>query len=156
MAWMRRIALISAPLALLVLAGCGSKGSTTAPAACLEPVSQYLTALQAAPEPVRLPGDTAISECFTGAESPEIGRTAIKAATLLNAQARRDPGGPATVSLGYLNGAVREGASRTGGAEEDLVRRLETAARFNPRGGVLGATFERAFGKGYAAGEATG
>jgi hypothetical protein len=142
-------------LTLVLLAGCGSRGSTTASGACLEPVGGWLKALEAAPGAVRLGAETPISDCFTGAEDPGIGQTAIKAATLLNAQARRDPGGPATLRLGYLDGAVHEGTSHVP-SEADLVRRVDSAARYNPHGGSLGAAFERAFGKGYAAGEATG
>jgi hypothetical protein len=139
----------------ILLAGCGSKGSTTTPDACLEPVGVWTAALDAAPGAVRLDGQTPISDCFTGAESPDVGQTAIRAATLLNAQARRAPGGPATLRLGYLDGAVHAGTAHVP-SEADLVRRVDTAARYNPRGGSLGAAFERAFGKGYAAGEATG
>ena len=138
-----------------LLAGCGAKGSTTPPTACLDPVGQYLKALQAAPDPVRLGGETPISDCFSGTEDPDIGQTVIKAATVLSAQARRDPGGDATVSLGYLDGAVRVGTERATG-EADLARRVDTAARYNPHTGSLGVPFEHAFGKGYAAGEATG
>lgn len=139
----------------ILLAGCGSKGPTTTPDACLEPVAGWTAALDAAPGAVRLNGQTPISDCFTGTESPDIGQTAIKTATLLNAQARRDPGGPETLRLGYLDGAVHEGTARVP-SEADLVRRVDTAARYNPRGGSLGAAFEHAFGKGYAAGQATG
>lgn len=137
------------------LAACGSKGSTDAPAACLTPVSGWLTALESAPGAVRLGGDMQISSCFTGAESPDIAQTAVKAATILNARARRSPGGDGTVSLGYLDGAVHVGTAHVP-SEADLVRRIDTAARYNPHGGSLGAAFEHAFGKGYAAGEATG
>jgi hypothetical protein len=139
----------------ILLAGCGSKGPTTAPAACLEPVGGWMKALEAAPGTVRLDGQTAISECFTGTEDPAVGQTAIKAATLLNAQARRNPGGADTVRLGYLDGAVHKGTVHVP-SEADLVRRVDAAARYNPGGGSPGAAFERAFGKGYAAGEATG
>jgi hypothetical protein len=59
------------------------------------------------------------------------------------------------VQLGYLAGAVHEGTTHVP-SEADLVRRVDSAARYNPGGGTLGAAFERAFGKGYAAGEATG
>jgi hypothetical protein len=138
------------------LAACGSKGSTSAPTACLDPPGAWLSALKSAPEAVRLGGDTQISSCFTGAESPDTAQTAVKAATVLNAQARRDPGGQASVSLGYLDGAVHVGTAHVP-SEADLVRRVDTAARYNPHGGgSLGAAFEHAFGKGYAAGEATG
>jgi hypothetical protein len=59
------------------------------------------------------------------------------------------------VRLGYLAGAVHEGTSNVP-SEADLVRRIDQAARYNPHGGSLGTAFERAFGKGYAAAEATG
>ena len=137
------------------LAACGSKGSTSVSSACLEPVGAWLSALKSAPGAVRLGGDTQISSCFTGAEPPDVAQTAVKAATVLNAQARRDPGGQATVSLGYLDGALHAGTAHVP-SEADLLRRVDTAARYNPHGGSLGAAFERAFGKGYAVGEATG
>jgi hypothetical protein len=152
---MKRAIATAAVLLVGTLAACGSKGSTSAPSACLEPVGAWLSALKSAPGAVRLGTETQISECFTGAESPDIAQTAIKAATVLNAQARRDPGGQGTVSLGYLDGAVHIGTAHVP-SEADLVRRIDTAARYNPHGGSLGAAFERAFGKGYAAGEATG
>ena len=142
-------------VALALLAGCGSKGSTSAPSACLQPVGGWLNALEAAPGAVRLGGRTPISECFTGAEAPDVAQTAIRAATELNAQARRDPGGSASVRLGYLAGAVHQGTSHVP-SEADLVRRFDAASRYNPHGGSIGVAFERAFGKGYAAGEATG
>jgi hypothetical protein len=152
---MRRAVASAAVLLVSALAACGSKGSTSAPSACLEPVGAWLSALKSAPSAVRLGGGTPISGCFTGAEPPDIAQTAVKAATVLNAQARREPGGQGTVSLGYLNGAVHVGTAHVP-SEADLVRRVDTAARYNPHGGSLGAAFERAFGKGYAAGEATG
>jgi hypothetical protein len=141
---------------LVLLVGCGSSGGEAAPAACLAPTVDYLKALESAPAEVRLGGTTAISDCFTGAEDPDVGQTVIRAATELNAEARRDPGGPRTVSLGYLAGAVHKGAEQAAGADADLVRRLDAAARFSPGGGTLGAAFERAFGKGYAAGQQGG
>jgi len=152
---MRRAIAAAAVLLVSALAACGSKGSTSAPNACLDPVGAWLSALQSAPSAVRLSGQTPISDCFTGTESLDVAQTAVKAATLLNAKARRDPGGQGTVSLGYLDGAVHVGTAHVS-SEADLVRRIDTAARYNPHGGSLGAAFERAFGKGYAAGEATG
>ena len=124
------------------------------------PSAAYLGALRAAPGQVRLGSDTPISDCFgatQGAgELANVGQTVIKVATQLNARARRDPSGHETVMLGYLVGAVHEGTSHAAGADADLVRRLDAAARFAPGGGTLGAAFERAFGKGYAAGENDG
>jgi hypothetical protein len=141
---------------LAVLAGCGSDDGET-PAACLVPASDYLEALGAAPGQVRLADQTPISDCVTsGQESADlntVGQSVIQAATKLNAEARRDPSGEETVELGYLVGAVQEGAS---GTEADLVRRLDAAARFNEGGEALGAAFEHAFGRGYAAGQETG
>jgi hypothetical protein len=145
---------------LAALAGCGSSGGDATPSACLDSASAYLSALRAAPGQVRLGSDTPISECFgatQGAgELANVGQTVIRVATQLNAGARRDPGGPQTVMLGYLAGAVHEGASHSAGADSELVRRLDAAARFKPGGGILGAAFERAFGKGYAAGQQDG
>jgi hypothetical protein len=109
---------------------------------------------------VRLDGETPISDCFSATQpagdQAQVGQAVIESATELNAGARRDPGGGDTVRLGYLVGAVQEGASHASGIDADLVRRLDTAARFNPGGGTLGAAFERAFGKGYAAGREGG
>lgn len=152
---MRRAIAAAAVLLVGSLAACGSKGSTSAPSACLEPVGGWLKALESAPGAVRLAGQTPISDCFTGAEAPDVSQTAIKVATDLNAQARHNPGGAATLRLGYLAGALHQGTSHLP-SEADLVRRVDAAARYNPHGGSLGAAFERAFGKGYAAGEATG
>jgi hypothetical protein len=145
---------VAAVIALLV-AGCGSKGSSAAPVACAGSADSYLKALQAAPGAVRLAGETPISDCFTGTEGPNVGESVIGAASRLNAQAQRDPGGAATVQLGYLAGAVHAGTAQVP-SDADLVRRVDSAARYAPGGGSLGAAFERAYGKGYAAGEATG
>jgi hypothetical protein len=153
---LRRLPILAAlALAATLAAGCGSKGSTTVPGACSGRAADYLKALQAAPDPVRLGGETPISDCFTGTEPPDVDQAVIEAASRLNAQARRDPGGQATVELGYLAGAVHAGTAHVP-SEADLVRRVDSAARYAPGGGSLGAAFERAFGKGYAAGEAYG
>jgi len=76
--------------------------------------------------------------------------------TRLNAEAREDPSGEASVELGYLIGAAQEAGAETGGVHTDLLRRLDAAARFNPGGEPLPAGFERAFGEGYAAGQQNG
>jgi len=57
------------------------------------------------------------------------------------------------VQLGYLIGAVARGADAI---HTDLARRLNAAARFSQTGGTLPASFERAFGRGYAAGHSSG
>lgn len=147
-------------LLALLLGSCGSNGDDGTPAACLAPTQDYLRALEDAPGAVRLSGTTPISDCLSGSQSAgeqaQVGETVIQAATRLNANARRDPGGAETVELGYLVGAVQEGAAHASGIDADLVRRLDSAARFNPGGASPGVAFERTFGKGYAAGQDTG
>jgi hypothetical protein len=150
--------------ALVVVAGCGEDEPET-PAACLAPATQYLDALAAAPEPVLLDGSTPISDCLVEDQSPaeqgQVGEELIRAATRLNTEALRDPSGDATVQLGYLVGAVQQGAAESGATESggihtDLLRRLDSAARFTEGGRPLPASFERAFGEGYAAGQESG
>ena len=144
-------------LAALAAAGCGTKKNDLAPAACLASNRGYLRALQAAPGQVRLAGTTPISDCLVpeqdAGQLANIGHEMVIAATKLNSQARQDPSGPATVQLGYLIGAVSKGADLI---HTDLVRRLNAAARFSQSGGTQPASFERAFGRGYAAGHSSG
>jgi hypothetical protein len=152
MNFVRRIPLLLLPFALL--GGCGSDDSGT-PTACRAPAQAYLEALEDAPDDVRLEGSTPISECVVPGQEPgdlsAVGGAAVEAATRLNAEARRTPESDAVVQLGYLIGAIQEGASATGGIHADLVRRLDAAARFNEGGKPFSAAFERAFGEGYAA-----
>jgi hypothetical protein len=157
MAPVRRALALLAPIAVIV--GCGSDDAET-PAACLTPASAYLEALEEAPGEVRLEGTTAISDCIVpsqeGGELSQVGSATVDAATRLNAEAARDSGGEATVQLGYLVGAVQEGAAETGGIHADLVRRLDTAARATEGDEPFSARFERAFGEGYAAAQEGG
>jgi hypothetical protein len=149
----------AACICVIVATGCGSDDPET-PIACLLPTADYLRSLEAAPEPVRLEGATPISDCVVPGQDPgslaEVGRSVVDAATALNREARRRPRGDATLQLGYLVGAVQQGASRTGGIHADLVRRLDRAARFSDQGQGFSARFERAFGEGYAAGQGNG
>lgn len=151
---------VAGAVAALVLCGCGSSDSPETPVACLAPPSSYLTALEDAPGPVFLADGTSISACLVDEQEAGalagVGRSVIATATRLNEQARRDPGGEATVELGYLVGAVQEAAATTGGIHEDLKLRLDSAARFSPQGKPLPLDFERAFGEGYAAGQREG
>lgn len=148
-----------AALAAVLVIGCGSDDEST-PAACLAGDDAYLAALESAPGEVRLEGGVPISDCLveaqSGGELGQVGEGMVAAANELNRQARRDPAGDATTQLGYLIGAVQEAASTTGGIHEDLVLRLDSAARFSNEGKGLGAAFERAFGAGYAAGQESG
>jgi len=149
----------SLALALLAAAGCGSSEPEAAPVACLAGPNAYLAALQAAPGEVRLQGETAISECLTsaqgGGELANVGSDMVRAATELNQRALERSSPAAVVQLGYLVGAAQRGAEQTGGIHEDLIRRLNAAARFTPSG-APDAAFERRFGRGFAAGQENG
>jgi hypothetical protein len=149
-----------AAAALSAVTGCGSSGSPDTPEACLSGPGTYLHALEAAPADVRLDGSVAIGDCLVeeqgAGEIADVGRSMIAAATRLNAQGRHDPAGPAPVELGYLVGVIEQAADSTGGIHQDLVRRLETAARFAPGGQALPPQFSRGFGQGFAAGQAGG
>ncbi|MGH2984467.1 MAG: hypothetical protein ACRDK5_09485 [Solirubrobacterales bacterium] len=151
------VALTVVAAAIVLIGGCGNEQNDEAPAACLAGNQAYLRSLEGAPAPVRLAETTPISDCLVpeqdAGQLASIGQEMIVAATKLNAEARRDPGGPAPLELGYLLGAVSKGADAI---HTDLVRRLNSAARFSQSGGTLSATFERAFGRGYAAGRQSG
>lgn len=142
--------------AAILAAGCSKSEPEATPDACLVSSDEYLQALAAAPGEVRLEGETPISDCLVpeqeGGDLARVGQEMIKAATDLNAAARRDPTGPASVQLGYLVGAVERGAE---GIHTDLKRRLSAAARYSPDG-LLPAEFERTFGQGYSAGLESG
>ena len=107
---------------------------------------------------MRLAEGTPISDCLVDDQSAgdlaDVGASLVRAATLLSALAERDPGGPQTVQLGYLIGAVQEGASRTSGIHADLVRRLEAASRYQKSQGTN--AFDLAYARGYAAGRRGG
>jgi hypothetical protein len=152
------IALTTIPLALaaLLAPGCSSSEDEEAPSACLAGSDAYLEALQAAPGEVRLEGEAPISDCLTpeqeGGQLASIGEQMVKAATELNVAAQRDPTGEEALQLGYLVGAVERGSE---GIHADLVRRINTAARYSPDG-LMPAEFERTFGEGYNAGLESG
>lgn len=152
----RHTVLLGLALAALLTAGCSSSEDEETPSVCLAEPAEYRAALQSAPEDVRLEDGTPISDCLvpeqSGGELAGVGEPMIEAATALNAEASEDPSGVATVQLGYLVGAVERGSE---GIHADLVRRLNTAARFSPDG-LLPPEFERTFGQGYAAGLESG
>src|SRR3954453_5786186 len=156
-----RITLMAAGAALVLLTGCGTGDSPETPTACLQPASAYLKALAEAPGDVRLDGTTPISSCLVPDQASgalqTVGKSIIDSATELNHQILDDPDPRTIVRLGYAVGAVQEGASGTGGIRTELVRPLDTAARYTgPGGKPFGAEFERTFGQGYAAGQASG
>jgi hypothetical protein len=145
-----------AAAAILAITGCGTKKNDLAPAACLVDNNGYLRALERAPGEVRLAGTTPISDCLVSAQDggqlANVGGPMVIAATKLNAEARRGSQ-PAALQLGYLSGAVAKGADAI---HTDLVRRVNSAAQFSETGSTLPASFQRAFGRGYAAGNRSG
>lgn len=152
---------LAGALATIALCGCGSSEEPSeTPIACLAPADSYLVALERAPAAVRLDGTTPIADCLTEEQEPgalaSVGEAAVAAAVELNRLVRRDLDPATALRLGYLVGAIEQGAESTGGIHRDLVLRLNTAARFSGGGAQLGADFERAFGEGYAAAQAAG
>lgn len=142
----------------LVVTGCGREDPST-PVACLEGQDVYLAALAGAPGEVKLTGETLVSECLAENQSAgdlaRVGEATIEAATLLNGEARGEPGGPAALRLGYLVGAAKRGAEETEGIHSDLIRRLTVAARYTPEG-PLPPDFVAAYREGFDAGRARG
>jgi hypothetical protein len=154
---LKRVAGAIAAGVILLVVGCGNGQDDQAPASCLVGHDAYLRALGRAPGPVLLGSTTRISDCLVPEQSQgqlaSIGQEMIVAATKLNMESRSDPAGQAPVELGYLLGAASKGADPI---HTDLVRRLNSAAHFSESGGALPASFERGFGRGYAAGHESG
>jgi hypothetical protein len=152
-------AIVVALLLAALAGGCGKQGDST-PVACREGSGAYLAALATAPGKVALDGDTTISECLAenqqGGDLAAVGTALVAAATRLNAAARAQPSGQASVELGYLVGAAQRGAERTEGIHADLVRRLTVAARYAPGREPLPAAFLAAYRRGFDAGRAGG
>jgi len=125
------------------------------PASCFSEAEVYARALQAAPEPVRLPDGSAISTCVELASEPadlqNLGAVVTRTADRLAQRAEDDP--RAALALGYLVGAVQRGAERTNGTQLELAFRTGRAAGRlgSPPPGIAGA-LER----GIAAGQRTG
>lgn len=152
-------ALAACCLALLPTAGCGSTDEET-PAACLDGAGAYIGALEDAPGEVKLGGEAPISDCLVenqpGGELAAVGTAMVLAATRLNAEARKDPGGAANLELGYLVGAAQRGAEDTSGIHAELIRRLSFAARYSPENRPLPPLFLRTYRQGFDAGQARG
>lgn len=143
-------------LAALAVAGCGGGRETDTPVACLEGAKAYERALAKAPGTVALGGETPIEDCLaenqSGGDLTAVGEAMIETATALNAEARQDPGGQATLELGYLLGAAERGAEETEGIHADLLRRLTVAARFAPGDEPLSPAFMATYREGFDAG----
>jgi hypothetical protein len=145
---------------IAALGGCGSQNDDSTPVACLEGTSAYLNALRAAPGEVTISGETPISECLAenqqAGDLATVGEALVEAATKLNAEARAEPGGDASLELGYLLGAAERGAEKTEGIHADLIRRLTVAARFAPADDPLPPGFLDRYREGFDAGLAVG
>jgi hypothetical protein len=117
-----------AAAAAIGAAGCSTDDESPVPVACKATPAALERGLADAPEPVTLDG-TPISECFTRASDPAdiqaMGIALTEVAADLSAAARARPDSDAAVRLGYLVGAVREGASGTQGIHDELLRRVE-------------------------------
>src|SRR6476660_1222528 len=90
-------AALLATIGVTVLAGgCGTTDTST-PEACLSGPSAYLRALRTAPGDVTLSDGTTISGCLVENQDPgdlaAVGSAMLAAATTLNAEARKQPGG---------------------------------------------------------------
>jgi hypothetical protein len=156
----RRTAATCALLAVVAVAGgCGGTDTST-PQACLSGPGAYLRALRAAPGMATLSDGTPISGCLVPGQKPgelaAVGTAMLGAATTLNAEARRQPGGAANLRLGYLLGAAKRGAEGSEGIHSELVRRLSSAAAYSPRTAILSPEFEATYREGFAAGHARG
>ena len=147
---MRAAVVAAATLAVLAAAGCGGGDPAPPSPTCTAGPDQILRALAAAPERVRLPDGTRLSECvehaFDDGELEDLGASLTPAASRLVDRATPE----AAVQLGYLIGAVRRGAGRTNGVHAELVRRLEATARTEDE------TLTAATTRGIAAGERDG
>jgi hypothetical protein len=146
-------------IAVLAIVGCGNSDDST-PVACLEGPEAYESALSSAPDEVLLEGETLISECLARNQSSgdltRVGEALIETGTKLNAEARAEPGGDASLQLGYLLGAVERGAEESEGIHADLVRRLVVAARFVPGKQASPPGFLPTYSEGFEAGRSNG
>jgi len=112
----------------LVIGACSTDDRSMVPVACKSGPDTIATALAGAPGAVEVEG-TPLSGCLTPASDPAdvqaVGASYVAVAADLAAVAREDSESPEATQLGYLVGAVRRGAGRTGGVHDELVRRLD-------------------------------
>ena len=124
---MGRLTIPALAVALLVV-GCAREQEPVLAAACRSGPDAVQAALERAPGAVSLDG-TRLSECLGRAGQPgdiqQVGGDYLEVATVLAADARRNPEGRAALRLGYLVGAVRRGAASTQGFHSEMVRRIE-------------------------------
>jgi hypothetical protein len=123
---------LCAVVCAVVAAGCSNE-DVTVPAACEEGPETLMTALQAAPGQVRLPGGVALADCFQQAAPPasvqNLGSALLATTQQLSDRVRRDPHSDAAVQLGYLVGVVRHGEGVSTGLYYEVTRRVEQELR---------------------------
>lgn len=124
----RAAAHVVAVASVALMAGCTTSEEPGVPVECRSSAEQVERSLASAPGPVTLDG-VPISACFARqadqADMQAVGLALTGAAAGLADEARERPEGDAALRLGYLVGAVREGAEAGGGIHDELVRRLE-------------------------------
>jgi hypothetical protein len=137
---MRRLILVG----IALLAGCGSNGTESLPAACTNGPGAVEKALAKAPAAVTIDG-TPISRCFN---RDAAGQDVQIVGTNLLAAAQKLADSGQAVQLGYLVGAAKRGSQRNGLGQE-LVRRLEAEA---PAAGPRREEYRRGLRAGLATG----
>lgn len=155
-----RFAAASLLLIAIVATGCGSKNDDSTPVACLNGPGAYEKALEAAPDEVRLHGETPISDCLTqnqkAGDLTKVGEAMVEAATNLVLLERGEPYQGVAIRIGYLVGAAERGAEDTEGIHTDLLRRLTAAARYTVGTQPHSPQFEAEYREGLDAGNSDG
>lgn len=123
---------LAVPLVGFAVSACGETDPET-PSACLGGQAAFRQALADAPDPVRLEGDVAISDCLPrnqGAGPQEsVGRNLLLVASGLAEQGAGSGGADeAALRAGYLVGAVKVGAEDSEGIHATLLDRVSSAA----------------------------
>ena len=130
---MRPALALPAVLAALAAAGCGGDDRTLS-VACTEGAGAVERALRDAPGAVTLADGTPLSRCVSDArdigELQSFGFIITRVADRLADRATADDA--EATRLGYLIGAARRGARHSEGVPNELVHRLEVAARRIP------------------------
>ncbi|MCU0313527.1 MAG: hypothetical protein MUC84_05625 [Solirubrobacteraceae bacterium] len=136
-------------------AGAGDESATGPAVACLQE-DQVLAALRAAPQPVRLPDGTRLSECLRAATADAALQNLGVVLTAVSdrlADDALDGRREAALALGYLIGAADAGSRSSQGIQLELARRLEGSAR---RIDGTSPAIDAAVLRGLAAGRETG
>jgi hypothetical protein len=143
---MRSRRLVTFAAAVALTGGCGDAGTPPVSTACTDEARTITRALAAAPGAVKLADGSTISACLeharTESELQNVGAALTNAAEDLELGALhgdRD----AALQLGYLVGAARRGAAKTGGVSEELVYRLERSAAVSSDVPGIAAAIER-------------